>query len=428
MPEGKKMKTFFLAILTCSLSVAFPPSFNRNLSLATAPLQKSLPHDESTKELRARIELELDQIAKDMDVIDAGMMQAVAERSSTEKSSVKAHELLRDCKPGQMIQDFFNSSSGDLRWALCLKSGKLYMSLLDLIFEYNQNSLLNPGKSGLQSSVADAYSEVAQLSFLARMMTEFELRLSQLTLQGMTSSDENQPQRWRLLHSSLLKDDQSYLDQLKTLLAATGISPGQFAANVIQDARKTSLTAASSVLEGMNAIDPQEKMWRFAEIPGVNPDFLQAMSCDNAKMNEFISARSLVLLIQACNCRYRQDGSLLQAFDAKPVNLVKPPDLAETTEPLAAKTPAVPQTLRLPEDRSILDQLNPDRTYPQTETEPRQEENKGEASERPTRRCPNKKSLQVGSGVNVRMIIRMPEWSSMEFAGTLPYFTVLIRN
>jgi hypothetical protein len=225
--------------------------------------------------------------------------------------------------------------------------------------------------------VADEYPEVLPLSFLARTMTELELRFSQLSFQGKTPSDEKPQQRWGLLRSSLMKDDQNHLDQLKALLAATGTTPGQFAAKVIENARKIAPDAASAVMEGMNIIDPQGTMWNFAEIPGVNPDFLLGMRCDKAKMNEFISGGSVGPLIQACNCRYQQDGSSLQAFFTKSAKSAESNELVEAIPPGAAKPPVEPRTLRLPEAPSILDQLNPDKIYPQIGADPKPEEIKG---------------------------------------------------
>ncbi len=371
------MKTFFLTILFCALLITAPPTSGQDLPPKPALQLLSQKNNEPTKELFSRVQMELDQIAQNMDAIDAGMMQAIAGRPSIEKSRIKAHELLKSCKPGQMVQDFFNASSSDLRWGLCLKTGKLYMGLLDLIFEMNQDRRPDPGKNSLQFSVADEYPEVVQLSFLARMMTELELRFSQLQLQEKTSPAEKQQQRWRLLRSSLLKDDQTYLDQLKILLAKTGTSPGQFAAKIIQDARRISPAAESAVMEGMNTVDPPGDLWRLAEIPGINPDFIQAMSCDKAKMREFISAGSLGVLIQACNCRYPRDGSFFQAFAAKPFDRASSPDLAGKIQTGAAESSAEPRTLRLPKDRSILDQLNPDKTYPKTGADLRQDESKG---------------------------------------------------
>ncbi len=368
------MKTFFLTIVLCSLLVANPPTFGQDLSTKTDLRQISLPDDESAKELLARLELELNQLTRDMDAVDAEMKQAIADRPSMEKSRIKGHELLKNCQPGQIIQDFFNASSNELRWGLCLKTGKLYMGLLDLIFETNHHPPIGQGKNGLQSPMVDEYSEVIQLSFLARMMAELELRYSQIQIQGKKSPDEKEQERWRLLRSSLWKDDQSHLDQLKTLLAATATSPGQFVTKVIQDARKISLTSVSAVMEGMNTTNHQGDIWRFAEVPGISLDFLQAMSCDKTKMNEFISAGSLVSLIQACNCLYRRDGSSLQAFSAKPADSARPADLAGTAQAEGPKTPAEPRTLRLPEGPSILDQLNPDKAYPQAGGDTRQGE------------------------------------------------------
>jgi len=287
---------------------------------SSAPLTAASDADiEVLKKDLLRIQLEMSQIAPDMEAIDSRMMREVAERplNRTSKTLSQARELLKDHNPHTAVKIFFDSPRSDLKWESCLKTSKLYMGLVEKILEMDQGRL--PGNEENRSipTIAGEPAELAQLAFLARMLTELELRHSELQSQLMSPPDLKQQEQWSRLREAVQNDDRTYLERLNALLARIGVSPQRFATTVVSEAQKTSQNSVAAVIEGMQIVSPEVDGWRLAEIPGINPDFIRAVECEREAMKTFRAARSNSALAQVCRCRKYEDGSYILAFAAK---------------------------------------------------------------------------------------------------------------
>jgi hypothetical protein len=239
----------------------------------------------------------------------------------------EVHRLLTDQSPGTTIKLFLDSPRNDLKWESCLKAVKLYMGLLEKMFEMSTERIPQDPKPISPSFAGDALSEVARLAFLARMTADLELRQVDLQSSLMVTPDLRQQRLWHQLREALKNDDRTYLERLKDLLAKSGISPQQFAVKVISDTQKTSQNSVASVVEGLWIVGLGEDSWKLAQLPGINSDFIRALDCDQKAMMDFVTAPSTSALIRACGCRQSAHGSQIVAFAAKPT------DQARFTDP-----------------------------------------------------------------------------------------------
>ncbi|PYV39732.1 MAG: hypothetical protein DMG06_22370, partial [Acidobacteria bacterium] len=207
---------------------------------------------------------------------------------------------------------------------------------------------------------------------------------------------------WRRLREALQNDDRNYLYQLNALLATTGVSPHQFAAKVIANVQKTTPTAASAVVEGMGAANPEGNIWRLAEIPGINPDFIRALECDRKAMKDFLATASNAAFVQACGCRKYADGAYILAFTAKRADQAKSTNPGGKTQLTLGGLPLDSGAFRL---RARIQPLG----------------------RRPRCRL-GRKFHPGGSGASVRMIILMRVWWSTGFDGMHLCFNALTLN
>jgi hypothetical protein len=219
--------------------------------------------------------------------------------------------------------------------------------------------MLGEDKTRRASSVADECPEALQLVFLARRMTELELRYSEWQSKLTTSPDVKRQELWRGLRQALQNDDRSYLGKLRALLAKTGVSPHQWAVKVISEVQKPSPTAASAVVEGMAIVNSDGDVWRLAEVPGINPDFIGALECERKAMKDFLATGSSAALLQACRCRQYADGSYVLAFGAQPAAQGKSTDLVGKTRWTLGGPPFDSGTLRLPKEDLTREPLDP---------------------------------------------------------------------
>jgi hypothetical protein len=337
----------------CSILITALPSLGQDQlthqSHLAAPLTALSNNDDLKKEL-LRIQMEVSQIAQDIDAIDAQMMQGIANRASSGTSKVvpKVHEQLHGHNPDRTIRVFFDSPRSDIQWELCLKTSKLYTNLFDKVFEMNNEHRAGDEETRRSSSIADESPEAVQLLFLTRMMAELEFRYARLQSQLMTDPDNKRHELWRRLREALQNDDRAYLEKLKSLLTRTGVSPRLFAEKVVSDVQKTSHTAAAAVVEAMGIVNPEEDIWRLADIKGINPDFIQALGCDNRAMKDFLATGSQVAFIQACNCRKYANGSYILALAENRADQAKPTDLVGNTQSNVGGLPQDPFSFHLP--------------------------------------------------------------------------------
>ena len=372
------MKVRPLIISLCFVLIAVLSSPGQDQPHQQSPLPQSLTAASNNKGLTEellRIQAEMSQIAQDMDAIDAQMMLGIANKPlvGTARLVPQAHELLKGHSAGRTIKVFFDSPRNDIKWESCLKTSKLYMGLLERILDLSKERVPGDEKTRGASSIAAESPEV-QLVFLARMMTELELRCSEFQFQVIPNPDIKQRELWRRLREALQNDDRNYLYQLNALLATTGVSPHQFAAKVIANVQKTTPTAASAVVEGMGAANPEGNIWRLAEIPGINPDFIRALECDRKAMKDFLATASNAAFVQACGCRKYADGAYILAFTAKRADQAKSTNPGGKTQLTLGGLPLDSGAFRLPKDDLTREPLSPDKEDTKAEAAHRQVE------------------------------------------------------
>jgi hypothetical protein len=324
-----------------------------------------------------RIQREMSQIAQEMEAVDSRMTQAVAKDPLSGSSKVisEVHRLLTDQSPGTTIKLFLDSPRNDVKWESCLKAVKLYTGLLEKMFEMSTERIPQDPKPVSPSSAGDALSEVARLAFLARMTADLELRQVDLQSSLMATPDLRQQRLWHQLREALKNDDRTYLERLKDLLAKSGVSLQQFAVRVISDTQKTNQNSASSVVEGLWIVGLGEDGWRLAEIPGVNPDFIQALKCDTKAMKDFIATPSNAALVRACDCKRSADGSQILAFTAKPADQAKSIDPGRNAPLTLDGLPLDSGTIRLTKKDLAQDSSNSDSGSTTGEAKPHQSDN-----------------------------------------------------
>jgi hypothetical protein len=351
-------------LFLCTILITALPSLGQDQSTPqshlAAPLTALSNNDDLKKEL-LRIQMEVSQIAQDMDAIDAQMMRGIANKASSETSKVvpKVHEQLQGHSPDRTIRVFFDSPRSDIKWELCLMTSKLYTNLFDKVFEMNKEHRAGDEETRRSSSIADEWPEAVQLVFLARMMAELEFRYAEIQSQLMTDPDNSRQELWRRLREALQNDDRAYLEKLKSLLTRTGVSPRLFAAKVVSDAQKTSHTAAATVVEAMGIVNPEEDIWGLADITGVNPDFVQALGCDRRAMKDFLATGSKAAFIQTCSCRKYANGSYILALAENRADPAKSTDVVGKTQSNVGGLPQNPFSFRLPGVDPTRDLPNP---------------------------------------------------------------------
>ena len=326
----REMKVFRFVIFFYGILIAVLPASAQSPNQSTQPpalsqVSTAASDGEVLQKELLRIQREMSQIAQEMEAIDSRMTQAVAKDPLSGSSKVisEVHRLLTDQSPGTTIKLFLDSPRNDLKWESCLKAVKLYMGLLEKMFEMSKERTPQDPKPISASALGDGSSEVATLAFLTRMIADLELRHADLQSTLSADPDVRQQALWRQLREALKNDDRTYLEKLTGLLAKTGVSPQQFAEKVISDTQKTSQNAAASVVGGLWIVGCGEDSWKLAELPGINSDFIKALDCDRKAMMDFVTAPSTSALIRACGCRESADGSEIMAFAAKPADQAK---------------------------------------------------------------------------------------------------------
>ncbi len=301
-----------------------------------------------------RIQMELQQIAEDINTVAARMLQESKNDSGqTVSLAPRIHELLKNDDPARLIREFFRSAQDRLRWESCLKSAKLYRNLAAEIFAARRTGTPESVQGG-QSALGLEFAQTAQLFFLSRMIPELERQYGEFQSQAKAIPATERPELWRRLREALRHDDQLWLGKLRAFLSSAGESPCQFAVRVLSQAQKTSPSAAATIVQAMAILSPAEDVWKLAEVPGINPDFLSALECENRAMNHVPVAGSRAAILQAFSCRTSADGSSVQAFTGSGT---QPAQSIETRgkAPLsgANEVPHSPDIFRLPTGKEL---------------------------------------------------------------------------
>ena len=229
-----------------------------------------------------RIQMELRQIAEDINTVDSKMLQSSQNDSDrTVSIASRIHALLKNDDPASLIRGFLAVSEDRLLFETCLKSGKLYRNLAAEILRARP---VEPGQRAGQSTLDDEFVQTAQLFFLSRMIPELEIHYGRFKTQAKAVPEANRAGLWHSLKEALSHDDQPLVGKLSALLASTGESPNHFAARVLSQTQNTSPSAAATIVESMAILSPAGDMWKLAEIPGINPAFLSALECEKRAM------------------------------------------------------------------------------------------------------------------------------------------------
>ncbi len=368
-----RLSTFFLISILFGPLPSLGQEQPAQQSHLPQPPTAMLNHGGLPEEL-LRLQTDLSQVALDMDTIDARMMVGITNKTLSETFQMisKVHELLRGHSTGQAIKDSSGSIRNDIRWESCLKAAKLYEGLLEQVLEMRIERKPGVEKTLRTSPIADESLGAVQLVFLTRMMADLELRYSEIQSVGVTNPNVKQQELWRRLRQALQNDDRTYLKKLNALLVTTGKPPHQFAAEVISDAQKVSPTAAAAVVEGMGIVNLDGDIWRLAEIPDINPEFIRALDCGRRAMKEVLASGSNAAFVQLCSCRKYADGSYILAFTAKPADRSKSADLVGKAQFNVDGMPRDTDTLSLPQGGLTRGSLNPEQGDTKARAENRQ--------------------------------------------------------
>ncbi|HEU0007248.1 MAG TPA: hypothetical protein VFS12_14790, partial [Terriglobia bacterium] len=321
-----------------------------------------------------RIQTELRQIAEDINAVGARMLQESVNGSyQTVSMAPKIQELLKNDDPAMLIRDFFHSSRDRLLWESCLKSGKLYRNLAAEIFVARRTRTPESGQATGRPAFSDEFAQTAQLVFLSRMIPELELQYREFQSQAKTIPEATRPELWHRLWEALRHDDQLLLGKLTALLSSAGDSPYQFAVRVLSQAQKTSPSAAATIVQSMTILSPARDVWKLADVPGINPDFLSALECEKRVMNGAPKADSSGAFLEAFSCRTSPDGSSVQAF-AGPRTHPGQSVEGKSKTPLSGpnEIPRSQDIFRLPTEKELQDLQNQDSKVDTVPTSPTQ--------------------------------------------------------
>jgi hypothetical protein len=307
----------------------------------------------------------LKQIAEDIGSVDARMLKESHNgHAQTVSTASRVHELLKNDDPAMLIRDFISAAQDRLLFESCLKSGKLYRSLAGEIFKTH---LPETG----QPTLGVEFAQTAQLFFLSRMISEWELLYGELQSRTKAVPDAKQAELWQRLREALRHDDQVLLAKVSAFLASAGESPNRFAIRVLSQAQTTSPSAAATIVESMAILNSAGDVWNLTEVPGINPVFLSALECEKRAMNSVPAAGFQSALLQGFSCRTAADGSSLQAFTTHPTPSVEPTSKAPVPGP--NEIPHNRDIFRLPTKKELQDLQNQDSkggTIPTPPSEP----------------------------------------------------------
>lgn len=351
------------ATLACFLALARPglcqdpnqgrpqPSSPQTDTASVEPSLTPLP------KVLLRLQTELKLIAEDIRGVEARMLLEsgqVGHQGVLPVSNV--HALLRNNDPATLIRDFFRSSEERLLFESCLKSAKLYRNLAAEIIVNRGTQTLENNQTAGQPALRDEFVQSAQLVFLSRMIPELELQYGEFQSHGKTVADTRKPELWHKLRGALRRDDQLLIGKLNAFLSSVGEAPNQFAAKVLSQAQKTSPSAAATIVKSMAIISPAADVWTLADVPGINPEFLSAIECENRVMHDVPAAGFRTAFLEAFNCLRSAGGSSVQAFTGSQSHLA--PSIgtsSKTVLPVPDEVPSSRDIFRLPTEQELQD-------------------------------------------------------------------------
>jgi hypothetical protein len=305
--------------------------------------------DDSLSKALLRIELNLKQIAEDINAVAGRIPSKTGDGDShTAPVAPKIHELLKNDDPATLVRDFFQASQDRLRFESCLKSGKLYRNLAAEI-------LRTGTPESRPSTLGDEFAQTAQLFFLSRMIPELELQYAELQPQARTPPDAERAELWSRFRDALRQDDQLLLGKLLAHLSSTGDSPNQLAIRVLSQAQRTSPSLGSTIAASMAILDSVADVWKLADVPGMNPDFLNALECAKRAMKGIPAPGSRAALLQAIKCKTSADGSSVQAFTGSQAHPSQSTDTSKAPASLPNEVPHRQDIFHVPTEKELQD-------------------------------------------------------------------------
>jgi hypothetical protein len=188
------------------------------------------------------------------------------------------------------------------------------------------------------------------------MIPELELQYRELQRPAKTTPDADQAELWPRFRHALRQDDQLLLGKLIALLSSTGDSPNQLAIRVLSQAQRTSPSLESTIVASMAILGSVADVWKLADVPGINPDFLNALECEKRALNGVPAAGARAALLQAFKCKTSADGSSVQAFTRSQANPARSIDTSsKAPASVPAKDPHRPEIFRLPTEKELQD-------------------------------------------------------------------------
>jgi hypothetical protein len=339
--------------------------------IQVAPSESS--HDSLPKAI-LRIQRELKQIAEDINTVNARMLRESGNGSNqTVSMATNIHELLKKEDPATLIRDFSQASQDRLRFEACLKSAKLYRNLAAAIFATRKTRTSENGQSAGQLDKSDAFAQAAQILFLSRMIPALGLQYGEMQSQAQPTPEAGRVELWHSLREALRRDDEVFLGRLIGFIAAAGESPHQFAAKILSQAQKTSQSAAATIVESLAIVSPSRDVWNLASVPGINPEFLNALECEQRALDSIPMEGSPAAILHAINCRRSANGSSVQAFaesQTRPAQSIA--TSSKTTLPGRNEASHSTDIFRLPTEKELRDLQSQNSTTDTAPTAPGQ--------------------------------------------------------
>jgi len=175
---------------------------------------------------------------------------------------------------------------------------------------------LDPGISGTTVKYgAEAIDVGANLVETQALIRQQEKLLgTQATLQQqlyqLQGKDPQAGAEWQQIFNNLRGDPAAQHNAFLKWLAANGLSEKDVVAKALANAAKSGPSIASQVASGITIVDPSQASNGLSDIPGINPDFIAAMQCDNYVASHGISDPRWLKF----TCAHYPDGTFIPAF------------------------------------------------------------------------------------------------------------------
>jgi len=132
----------------------------------------------------------------------------------------------------------------------------------------------------------------------------------QQQLNQLQGKDPQTAAEWQQIFNNIRGDPGAEHDAFLKWLAANGLSEKDVVAKALANAAKSGPAIASQVASGITIVDPSQASNGLSDIPGINPDFIAAMQCDNYVASHALSDPRWLKF----TCDHYPDGTFIPAF------------------------------------------------------------------------------------------------------------------